>query len=123
LAALYTEDAILVNDTGPIYGRKAIEKHCADLFKQVHFSNFSGDVGTKYSAHLKATATGDTEIWRNGEWSLTWQVNGGDPAPAKGYWSAIEVLEDGILKDKMQIWNETPATAATPSPTTTPSNQ
>jgi ketosteroid isomerase-like protein len=42
LAALYTEDAILVNDTGPIYGRKAIEKHCADLFKQVHFSNLAG---------------------------------------------------------------------------------
>ena len=28
-----------MNDTGPIYGREAIEKHYADLFKQIHFSN------------------------------------------------------------------------------------
>jgi Domain of unknown function (DUF4440) len=27
LAATYTEDAVLVHDTGPVYGRKAIEKH------------------------------------------------------------------------------------------------
>jgi ketosteroid isomerase-like protein len=39
LSALYTEDAVLVNDTGSIYGRKAIEKHWAAVFKQVQFSN------------------------------------------------------------------------------------
>src|ERR1700756_5672558 len=39
LAPLYTEDAVLVNDTGPIYGREAIVKHRADVFKQIQFSN------------------------------------------------------------------------------------
>jgi uncharacterized protein (TIGR02246 family) len=39
LAAFYAEDAVLVTDTGLIYGRDAIEKMYADLFKQVHFSN------------------------------------------------------------------------------------
>jgi hypothetical protein len=45
LAATYTEDAVLVHDTGPVYGREAIEKHYADLFKQVHFSNNIGERG------------------------------------------------------------------------------
>src|SRR5258708_5237201 len=39
LAALYTEDAVLVTDIGPFYGREAIEKYYANLFKQFHFSN------------------------------------------------------------------------------------
>jgi uncharacterized protein (TIGR02246 family) len=34
LAALFTKDAVLVNDTGPIYGRDAIEKTYADLFQK-----------------------------------------------------------------------------------------
>ena len=53
-------------DSGPIYGREAIEKHFADMFNQVHFSNFSGDVGTENSAHLIATRTSGAELWRNG---------------------------------------------------------
>ena len=40
VAALYTEDAILVTDTGPVYGREAIEKFWAGLFKQFHVSNW-----------------------------------------------------------------------------------
>jgi ketosteroid isomerase-like protein len=108
---MFTEDAVLVTDAGPIYGRSAIEKHYAEVFKQVHFSNFSGDVGTEYSAHIIPTTSGGTELWRNGAWSLTWQVKDGDPTPAKGYWSSIEVLEDGILKDKLQTFNVTPPPA------------
>ncbi len=39
LAALFTEDAVLVNDSGPVYGREAIKKYYTDLFQKVHFSN------------------------------------------------------------------------------------
>jgi hypothetical protein len=123
---MFTDDAVLVTDTGPIYGRAAIEKYFTDLFQKVHFSNCSGDVGTKNAARLIATTTGGTELWRLGHWINTVQGEGWGPIVATGYWSAIEVLEDGILKDKLLTWNITPAptaTAATPSPTITPSSQ
>ena len=32
LAALFTEDAVLVNDSGPVNGREAIKKYYTDLF-------------------------------------------------------------------------------------------
>ena len=39
LAALFTVDAVLIEASGPVYGREAIEKHYKDLFQNVHFSN------------------------------------------------------------------------------------
>jgi len=42
------------NDTGPIYGREAIEKYDADVFKQVHFSNHL-DKCDQYRAHVIGT--------------------------------------------------------------------
>jgi hypothetical protein len=42
LAVFFTEDAVFVTETGPIYGREAIVKHFADLFQKVHFSDHLG---------------------------------------------------------------------------------
>jgi Domain of unknown function (DUF4440) len=70
LAALYTEDAVEVTDEGPIYGREAIEKHYAEVFKQMHFSTKISK-RDQYSPHLLGTA-GDEEA-SNGEWSNTVQ--------------------------------------------------
>jgi ketosteroid isomerase-like protein len=121
LAALFTEDAVMVTDTaGPIYGREAIQKVWTDLFKQFHVSNhFSKD--DQYSPHIIGTA--GNEVWRNAEWSETLQGQNGGPIQLKGYWAGIEVREGDAWKKRMLIWNITPAPAATPSPTTTPSNQ
>ena len=59
----------------------------------------------------------------NGVWSTTLQGKDFGPIQIKGYWVSINVLEDGVWKDRMVISNITPAPAATPSPTASPSNQ
>jgi ketosteroid isomerase-like protein len=128
LAALYTEDAIEVTDQGPIYGRKAIEKHFVDLFQNIHFSNYIVNAD-QYSPHIIGTS--GTEAWSNGEWSATIiatiQGENFGPLQLKGYWSAIRAREGDVWKTRILTWNITPASAATaaatPSPTITPSGQ
>jgi hypothetical protein len=44
------------------------------------------------------------------------------PKAEKGYWAVIRGGDDD-WKIRMLAYNETPAPAATPSPTTTPNNQ
>jgi uncharacterized protein (TIGR02246 family) len=121
VAALYAKDGMMVTPSGPIYGPEAIEKYFAEAFKKGHVSNHIGNAD-QYGTHM--IGTDGKEVWQNGEWSVTWQVKTGDPIQLKGYWLAIEVLDtDGVWKDKVETWNTTPAPAAKPSPTTTPSNQ
>ena len=107
LAAMYTEDAVLVTDTdGPIYGREAIEKWFANLFKQIHFSNHVAK-DDQVSPH----AIGN-ELWCNGEWSQTIQGKDWGPIQQKGYYSAIDSREGDTWKLRMVTFNVTPAPAA-----------
>jgi hypothetical protein len=64
LAALYTEGAVLLTNTGPIYGREAIEKHFAEVFQKVHYSKHL-DARDQSSPHIIGT-TGN-EAWSNGQ--------------------------------------------------------
>jgi hypothetical protein len=64
VAALYTEDAILVPDTGPVYGREAIERYWAGLFKKFHVSN-QADKAAPDSPHTIGTA--GNEAWSHGQ--------------------------------------------------------
>jgi ketosteroid isomerase-like protein len=120
VAALFTEDAVLVTTQGPIYGRKAIEKHYAGVFQKVHFSNHVAKPD-QYSPHI--INTDGNEMWWNGEWNVTLQGQTGGPKQAKGYWTSIVVREGDTWKDRMQISIVAQAPDATPSPTTTPSNK
>src|ERR1700731_2629319 len=54
LAAFYTEDGVFVTTDGPKYGRDAILKFYADLFRQFHFSNYSSKAD-QYSPRLIGT--------------------------------------------------------------------
>ena len=109
VAALYTEDAVFVTDTGPLYGRQAIEKRYADTFQEWRVTNYIAKPD-QYSPYIIGTA--GNEWWANGEWSETLQGKSGDPIQLKGYWSAIMVREGDALKDRMLTWNITPAPPA-----------
>jgi uncharacterized protein (TIGR02246 family) len=75
----------------------------------------------QYSPHPVGTA--GNEDWANGEWSLTVKGPNWGPKEFKGFWSAVHVLEGNVWKNRMVIGNITPAPAAAPSPTATPSNK
>jgi ketosteroid isomerase-like protein len=113
VAALYTEDAVLVTDHGSLYGRAAIEKEYADLFQKVHFSNWV----TTYdpSSPHPIGGTGD-EMWENGEWSVTIQDPNSGPKQRKGFDSSIAVREGSSWKKRLFTWNVSPEAGATPSP-------
>jgi ketosteroid isomerase-like protein len=76
LAALFTQDAVEVGPDGPVYGRKALEKHFSDLFQKVHFSDHISTIDQD-SPHIIGTDGKDMRA--TGRWSLTYQVKGGDP--------------------------------------------
>jgi uncharacterized protein (TIGR02246 family) len=110
VAALFTEEAILVTDSGPIYGRDAIQKWYEGAFQQFYFSNHLGKSDPK---SIRVVGTDGNEIWSNGEWSVTLQGQSGRPIHLNGYWSAVQVRENGAWKDRMQTWNVAPAPAET----------
>jgi ketosteroid isomerase-like protein len=122
LAALYTEDAVLVTDTGPIYGRESIEKHYADVFQKMHFSQHL-DKADQNSPHIIGTA--GNEAWSNGGWTLTIKGENWGPKEFKGNWVEIYRREGDTWKKRLDMWNVTPAPApaTTPSPTASPGNQ
>jgi ketosteroid isomerase-like protein len=90
-AAFFTEDAVLVTDTGPVHGRKAIEKSFADLFQKWHVSNHIRK-RDQYCPHIVGTA--GNEMCATGVWSATVQGESGGPIRHKGYWTVIREVEN-----------------------------
>ena len=117
LAALYTEDAILVIDTGPVYGRQAIEKYYADQFQEVRY--FRHD--TKYDPiSPRPIGTDGNVVWENGEWSGAFFLQGEDCGPhqVRGYFASINVREGNTWRVCMSTFSISPQ-----RPTTTTTNQ
>ena len=106
LAVFFTEDAVFVTETGPIYGREAIVKHFADLFQKVHFSDHIGKPD-EYSPHIIGTA--GNEVWASGGWSATIKGQDFGPTQIKGYWSVIREGDD--WKIRMLTTNVSPPPA------------
>ena len=112
VAALFTEDAVIVEQEGPTFGRKAIEKLWADRFQKVHFSDLA-DTLDEDSPHI--IGTDGKELWATGGWSATIKGENFGPIQIKGFWSVIREGDD--WKIRMLTSNVTPPPAATPSPT------
>jgi hypothetical protein len=109
IAALFTKDATYVTDgsfggVGIIVGRDAIEKYYTDLLKIVQFSNHKG-LADAASPHMISP----TSYWCSGSFTVSWKkVAGSTSGEAKGFWSNIVAMEDGVYKDAVQTWNQTP---------------
>jgi ketosteroid isomerase-like protein len=119
LAACFTEDAALVTPYRRFWGRQAIEQWYAELFKEVQSSNnfFTVD---EDSPHTLGTA--GNELWATGNWSQTLKGQNRS-TEVKGYWSVINIREGDDWNIRMFCFNVTPAPAATPSPTASPTKQ
>jgi uncharacterized protein (TIGR02246 family) len=92
LAALFTEDAVLVAPDGTFVGRQAIEKRYVDMFQQSPITSFYGN-----RSQLNAI---DNAAWSVAEWWSTLQAKTG-AVFGHGYKSAIYVREGDAWKIRM----------------------
>jgi len=119
VASFFTEDAVLLNDTGPIYGRQAIEKYYGNVFSYLHYF---GHHTTYDSTSPHAIGTDGNGVWENGEWRSALAPRGEDCGPheIRGYFASVKVREGNTWKVRMAIYNLTPASPSTPSHTISP---
>jgi ketosteroid isomerase-like protein len=105
IAAFYTDNGIFLTSDGPKYGREAIEKFYANLFRQFHFSNYSS-MADQYSPQL--IGAGSNETLEIGKWSCTIEGHDGSPIQLKGYYSSIGIRAGDDWKIRTVTSNTTP---------------
>ena len=108
LGALFSEDAVFLADTGPVYGRRAIEEWYAGLFQQWHIRNhvIKADLDSPRMIGIDGN-----QAWLIGEWSQSQILKGqtGTTIKLNGYWSAIDNREGNDWKIQMLTCNIAPA--------------
>jgi uncharacterized protein (TIGR02246 family) len=103
VAALFTEDAVLVAPDGIFSSRQAIEKRYEDTFQRWPFTFFND----LRDCHLKAI---ENAVWSFREWGGTLQGETG-PVLVNGHFSAIYVREGDDWKIRMLTLTEHPRPA------------
>jgi uncharacterized protein (TIGR02246 family) len=114
LAALFTEDAVVVTPERLVSGRQAIEEWYAGEFQKQHVTNYT-------IQQDKLSAVGQ-EAWAVGEWWNTLQGPNG-PLQVRGYYSAVYALKGDAWKIRMSMYNVSGRISLTPpsdSPAGTP---
>jgi uncharacterized protein (TIGR02246 family) len=99
LAALFTEDAVLVAPDGLFFGREAIENRYVKLFQRWPTTSFAGQ-----RDQLNGI---DNAVWSTGKWWSTHQGENG-PVFVRGYWSAIYVREGDDWKIRQLTITDAP---------------
>ncbi len=99
LAALFTEDAVLVTPEGLFPGRQAIEKRYAGMFKRSHLTDFFG-------VRDQLNAIGN-ELWAVGEW---WSLLQTEKVPSKSGATGQKFMsrEGDAWKIRMSTFNVSP---------------
>jgi uncharacterized protein (TIGR02246 family) len=105
VAALFTEDGLLVAPDGIFSGRQDIEKRYEDTLRRWPITDFNG---RRERRHLHAI---DNAVWSAGQWASTSQSQTG-PVFAWGCWTAIYVREGDAWKFRMLTLSEHPRPAA-----------
>lgn len=100
MVAGYTDDAILVSDSGPVYGRQAIEKYYAEHFREVRYVKHET---TDDPASVRNISADGNVIWENGEWTGTLFLQGEDCGPhrVRGYFTSINIREGDTWRIRM----------------------
>jgi uncharacterized protein (TIGR02246 family) len=108
VAALFTEDAVLLTPDGMAFGREAIEKRYTETFQRWPMTDF---LSRRERLRLNAI---DNGVWSVGEWSGTLQNQAG-PVLAWGYWSTLYVREGDAWKIRMlSLFDHRPLSPSSP---------
>jgi ketosteroid isomerase-like protein len=102
IGALFTDDAIVNTDRGPVQGRQAIEKWYAGDFKGWQPKNVAHTIDS-------VRMLGSDNLTDSGGWTETGK---GEDVTAKGYWSAVLSHQGDAWKRCVLTWNVTPAPPA-----------
>jgi uncharacterized protein (TIGR02246 family) len=99
VAALYTDDAVLVAPEGTFSGRQAIEKRIADWdFQHAHASNRLDKVDRLIAA--------GSEVHSTGKWSADFREQSGGANQIQGRYSWVLVREGDAWKIRRHTYSE-----------------
>jgi uncharacterized protein (TIGR02246 family) len=107
IGALYTEDAIFVTVTGPVYGRQAIEKWYEGQWQAGSQPKNNISTIDPHSVRM----LGPDNLTNNGDWSETNKGKNGEDVQIKGYWSAVDTRQGDAWKNLCVDLEPNPSTA------------
>ena len=103
VGTVFTKDAVLVTNKGPLHGQEEIETYFGDLFKNVHVIEHwvQADPTT-------VLVLAPDKMWYNGNWCMTFELPNGKRMAEEGFWSALEVKDGDTWKHQLLTFNVIP---------------